>query len=166
MENQKTNPILEAFEAGKRIRRKEWGAEEWCKSLGHNTITYNFQRKESITKEMIIAYCNDFEILPDAIEPEEPKNPIVEAYKQGKRIREKNWEVNKWIKTYNDSFAIYNDKTCGLKDSFTFWTHPEQWEIWYEDIEPEEPQPDAIQQAINLLKANGYEIYKIIKTKL
>jgi hypothetical protein len=96
-------------------------------------------------------------------------NPIVEAYEQGKRIRRKTWDTVHWLKKHSDILSVTTDSWFNKKSFWNFDTNPEEWEVWYEDAEtetPEEPQTDAIQQAIDLLKANGYEIYQITKTKL
>jgi len=94
-------------------------------------------------------------------------NPILEAYNAGKLLKRKHWPVWHWIKKHSETQSITSHDTYHEASIWCFDTKPETWEILPEDIEPETPpHPDEIQHAIDLLKANGYEIYQITKTKL
>ena len=87
-------------------------------------------------------------------------NPIVEAFNAGKRIRKKGWAIWHYVEKFNEN--------CQMQfENYSFWKSPEIWEIFPDAFEPETPRfIDSIQQAIELLKENGYEIYQITKTKL
>lgn len=114
-------------------------------------------------------------MLPDDVETEtspqtdKPTNPIVQAYEQGKRIRHKEWGYDKWIKKYNENTSIDEIEIKWKTDDWIFVISRESqsWEIWHEDAKGNTAtQTDAIQQAIDLLKSNGYEVYKIEKIKI
>jgi hypothetical protein len=95
------------------------------------------------------------------------ENKILEAYNAGKRIRRKDWGAGKWIKKHSFKDSI-DEKGTKRVDIWSFDTYPENWEIWHEDIEPEEtPEPQTeIQKAIKLLIENNYEVYFITKTQI
>lgn len=96
-------------------------------------------------------------------------NHILEAYNAGKRIRRKTWDTIHWIKKHSDILSVTTDSWFNKKSFWNFDTNPEEWEIWHEDIEPEEtpeePQTE-IQKAIKLLIENNYEVYFITKTQI
>ena len=95
-------------------------------------------------------------------------NKILEAYEQGKRIRRKTWDTVHWLKKHSDILSVTTDSWFNKKTFWNFDTNPEEWEIWYEDIEPETPEEPQteIQKAIKLLIENNYEVYFITKTQI
>ena len=93
------------------------------------------------------------------------ENHILEAYNAGKRIRLKTWDTVHWLKKHSDILSVTTDSWFNKKSFWNFDTNPEKWEIWNEDIEPEEPQTE-IQKAIKLLIENNYEVYFITKTQI
>jgi hypothetical protein len=95
------------------------------------------------------------------------RNDILEAYNKGLRIRNKKWGMSEWIKKYSNTKSINSYNLYHPVGVWAFHAIPKYWEIFHEDVEPETPEPQTeIQQAIDLLKANGYEVYQITKTKL
>jgi len=163
------NPILEAYNAGKRISRKDWQGTIWIKkhsdtesidgSYNINPYTWSFRERPE-----------EWEIWHEDAEPETPKNPILEAYEAGIRIRMKKWDAGEWIQKQNDDFLINNKDVIYNKRYFIdreqFKT--ENWELYKENEaphQPEEPQTE-IQKAIKLLIENNYEVYFITKTQI
>lgn len=99
-------------------------------------------------------------------------NHIVQALNEGKRIQHDTWNTY-WIKKYSDTEAIDVKGHFWKNTKFNFNTNPNEWRIHTEDIETETPTQNEkislimeIDRAINLLKSNGYEVYKIEKIKL
>jgi hypothetical protein len=95
-------------------------------------------------------------------------NKILEAYNAGKRVSRKDWQGTIWIKKHSDTESI--DGSYNINPyPWSFRERPEEWEIWHEDVEPEEtpeePQTE-IQKAIKLLIENNYEVYFITKTQI
>jgi hypothetical protein len=94
-------------------------------------------------------------------------NPILEAYEQGKKIKHKKWDKDEWIKKQTENHFICDKVEVHLSKGLSLYTNPEDWEIWYEDIEPHQPEPQTeIQKAIKLLIENNYEVYFITKTQI
>jgi hypothetical protein len=95
------------------------------------------------------------------------ENKILEAYNAGKRISRKDWQGTIWIKKLSDTESI---DSGGMINTYpwSFLERPKEWQIWHEDVEPEEtPEPQTeIQKAIKLLIENNYEVYFITKTQI
>jgi len=162
------NDILEAYNKGLRIRKKDWGISEWIKKHSNTKSINSYNSKHPVGVWAFHSSPEYWEIFHEDVKSETQTNAIVEAYEQGKRISRKDWQGTIWIKKHSDTESI--DGSYNINPyPWSFRERPEEWEIWHEDVDPEEttePQTDAIQQAIDLLKANGYEIYQITKTKL
>jgi hypothetical protein len=95
----------------------------------------------------------------------ENKNHILEAYNAGKRIKHEIW-TNSWIKKHSENETIDDNDVIKPYSYWKFFNEKlDEWRVHPDDIEPEETQTE-IQKAIDLLKANGYEIYQFTKTKL
>jgi hypothetical protein len=78
------------------------------------------------------------QIKPKDAQPQPTLNPILEAYEQGDRIRHRNWGINKWIKKHSDILSATTDSWFDKKSFWDFDTNPKEWEIWHEDVEPEQ----------------------------
>lgn len=90
------------------------------------------------------------------------RNQIIEALCNGKRARMISWPAGNWIRKTDDNML-----TCqgGMKHGWVYNFAPNLWEIL--DDEPTQTDlPSDIYNAIDLLKANGYEIYKVTKTQI
>jgi hypothetical protein len=162
----KTNHIVEAYEQGKRIKLKGW-TTSWIKKHDYRH-SIDDRGGKGVNDWSFDIYPKEWEIHPEDIEPETPKNPIVEAYNAGKRIRRKDWTSNEWIKKHSEDYSICDLNIFGK--NWNFDTYPENWEILPDAIEPEdveleEPQTE-IQKAIKLLIENNYEVYFITKTQI
>jgi hypothetical protein len=94
------------------------------------------------------------------------KNPIEQYYDEGIRIKYKDWDKGIWIEKHSDTHSI-NEKGIIEFHNWSFDNLPELWEVWRDDTRGDTAtQPDAIRQAIDLLKSNGYEVYQIEKIKV
>lgn len=86
------------------------------------------------------------------------ENKIITAFYKLKRIRKKNWSKEVWCKFTTSGSLIFNDghkTSCGECLS-SIYTNVEDWEIWHEDDE----QLTNTKKAIELLKSQGYEVFK------
>ena len=77
------NDILKAYNKGYRIRKKDWEISEWIKKHSNTKSINCYNIYHPVGVWNLHARPEYWEILPDAIEPETPKNPILEAYEQG-----------------------------------------------------------------------------------
>jgi G3E family GTPase len=115
------------------------------------------------------------------------KNHIEQAYEEGKRIQHFTWG-SCWIKKHSDNLAETEKGELRNRTSWAFDENATHWRVLPDDVETDIPknkvehnrygvkvevsnfetptQPDAIQQAIDLLKSNGYEVYRIEKIKV
>ena len=156
------NHIVEAFEAGKKIKHIKWANDEWIMKIGDNRTMSQYS--ESKPQEALNKYPELWEIVE---EPETPQNPIVEAYNAGEKIRNKKWYKHEWIKKINEIEGASENGKIFNAIKWSFYTSPDFWEIYTEDIEPEAPELQTeIQKAIKLLIENNYEVYFITKTKI
>jgi hypothetical protein len=164
------NHIEQAYEEGKRIRLKDWLKVLWIKKHSSEQSINSIGAYHLNDDWTFYEYPEQWEIWHEDVEtetptqPKTPTNPILEAFHAGKRVRLKNWNKNDWTKKYSETQSITESGKIFNSTCWSFDTKPEQWEIWLNDIETL-PQPEGIQQAIHLLKANGYEVYKIEKIK-
>jgi hypothetical protein len=92
------NKILEAYNAGKRISRKDWNNGEWIKKQTANL--YICDKVEVHLSKGLSLYTNpeEWEIWPEDVEPETPE-PQTEIQKAIKLLIENNYEVYHITKT-------------------------------------------------------------------
>lgn len=71
-------------------------------------------------------------------------NHIEQAYQQGEKIRQKDWNKKEFIKKYkyDDLLTIDENSVLMSPNKFNFKTHPDYWEIWHEDLPLLKDQPD------------------------
>jgi len=165
------NHILEAYNKGLRIRKKDWGMSEWIKKHS-NTKSINSENGYHPVGVWAFHSSPEYwEIFHEDVEPQTPKNPILEAYNAGKRVKRISWTTS-WIKKHSETELI-NEK--GHIENFHIWesilNKHEHWEIHPDDTEPEtttqpETKEEQIQKAIKLLIENNYEVYFITKTQI